>query len=160
MLGQFTGLTVSLLMLAQAPAQPPASPAANAAPSSAAPSNAATPARTAEKPDVLPVEQNIVLYTNNERQRHGLPPLTLDYSLLRSARSHCAWMASSNSLTHTTAMVAENIAMGQRTSSEAIRSWMNSQGHRANILGGNYSRIGAAAYVSSGGAIYWCLQLQ
>jgi uncharacterized protein YkwD len=48
--------------------------------------------------------------------------------------------------------------MGQSSSREVVRDWMNSPGHRANILG-SYRRVGAAAYRSKGGAIYWCLQL-
>ena len=104
-----------------------------------------------------PVEQNIVQYTNLQRERNGLPALTIDRSLMTSARRHCAWMARSGSLVHTSAMVAENIAMGQQNSLGAVQDWMNSPGHRANILGG-YTRIGAAAYTGTGGQIYWCVQ--
>ena len=67
-------------------------------------------------------------------------------------------MATRQSLQHTTAAVAENIAMGQPNSDQAVRDWMNSPGHRANILNGSYTRIGVAAYVSPSGAIYWCQQ--
>jgi uncharacterized protein YkwD len=69
-------------------------------------------------------------------------------------------MASANSLQHTSAAVAENIAMGQSSASEAMNSWMNSSGHRANILGGGYSTIGVAAYTSSSGQIFWCQQFR
>jgi uncharacterized protein YkwD len=119
----------------------------------------ATPSTTTE-PEIRQIEWSIIHYTNYERQRHGLPPLTLDQSLLRSARRHASWMASSRALVHTSAPVAENIAMGQRTSLDAVRDWMNSSGHRANILSRGHSRVGAAAYVSAGGTIYWCLQLR
>lgn len=110
-------------------------------------------------PDMHPVEQNIIHYTNIERARHGLPPLRIDGGLLHSARRHASWMANSRSLQHTSAMVAENIAMGQSSSQQAVRDWMNSPGHRANILNRSYSRVGAAAYTSANGSIYWCLQL-
>src|SRR5262245_33790598 len=50
-------------------------------------------------------EQNIIAHTNAQRQRYGLPPLTLDPALLKSARGHASWMASVRSLTHTSAMV-------------------------------------------------------
>ena len=105
------------------------------------------------------IEQNIVHYTNLERQRHGLPALQIDTSLMHSARRHCGWMANSQSLTHTTQSLAENIAMGQNNSQQAVRDWMNSPGHRANMLNGSYKRVGAAAYTSRSGATYWCLQL-
>lgn len=121
----------------------------------------ALPSAAAERaaaPALHTVEQNLVYYTNLQRQRHGLPPLTLDTGLLQSARSHASWMARSNSLTHTTRSVAENIAMGQPNSLQAVRDWMNSPGHRANMLNGGYSRVGAAAYTSASGAVYWCLQ--
>jgi uncharacterized protein YkwD len=118
----------------------------------------ANPAPAQSAPALHPVEQNIIHYTNIERSRHGLPPLKLDTSLLQSARHHAAWMASAHSLQHTSAMVAENIAMGQSSSQQAVRDWMNSPGHRANILG-RYTRVGAAAYTSANGSIYWCLQL-
>ena len=48
--------------------------------------------------------------------------------------------------------------MGQNSSAEAVNSWMNSPGHRANMLNGGYSRIGAAAYTGSNGRVFWCVQ--
>ena len=48
--------------------------------------------------------------------------------------------------------------MGQNSSAEVINAWMNSSGHRANILNPSYTRIGVAAYVTPGGTIYWCQQ--
>jgi uncharacterized protein YkwD len=108
--------------------------------------------------ELHPVEQNVVHYTNLERQRHGLPALVVDHGLMASARRHCSWMARSGSLMHTSAAVAENIAMGQHNSLQAVKDWMNSPGHRANMLNGGYSRIGAAAYTSPRGAVFWCVQ--
>ncbi|MDA7978820.1 MAG: CAP domain-containing protein [Pirellulales bacterium] len=104
-----------------------------------------------------PIEEQLIEYTNKERERHGLPPIAMDESLVKSARQHAWWMVRANTLQHTSAPVAENIAMGQRTASEVVRDWMNSPGHRANMLG-NYTRIGAAAYQTKGETCYWCLQ--
>jgi uncharacterized protein YkwD len=56
--------------------------------------------------------------------------------------------------------VAENIAMGQPHSSDVVRSWMNSSGHRANILNGGHLRIGVAAYRTDNGTIFWCQQFR
>jgi uncharacterized protein YkwD len=108
--------------------------------------------------DLHPVELALVEKTNAERRRNGLRPLRLDRQLLRSARRHAAWMSRSHTLQHTSLPVAENIAMGQRTTSEAVQSWMNSPGHRANMLNAGYSRVGAAAYTASSGQIFWCIQ--
>ena len=105
-----------------------------------------------------PVEEGIVAKTNAERKRHGLPPLQVDGKLVRSARKHTAWMSRSHNLQHTSAGVGENIAMGQQSSTEAVRSWMNSSGHRANILNSSYRKIGVAAYTANDGTVYWCQQ--
>jgi uncharacterized protein YkwD len=105
-----------------------------------------------------PVEERIVEKTNQERRRHGLPPLAIDGQLVRSARRHTAWMTRSRTLRHTSAAVGENIAMGQNSTQEALRSWMSSSGHRANILSPSFTRIGVAAYVAKDGTIYWCQQ--
>ena len=80
------------------------------------------------------IEQEVIAKTNAERARRGLRPLKTDVYLVRSARQHTAWMTNRGTLTHTSQPVAENIAMGQTSSSEAVRSWMNSPGHRANML--------------------------
>ncbi|MCA9245716.1 MAG: hypothetical protein KDA42_01345 [Planctomycetales bacterium] len=103
-------------------------------------------------------EMEIVRCTNEERIRYGLSPLKVDLQLVESARDHGSWMAGRQTLQHTSAMVGENIAMGQATAAEAVRDWMNSPGHRANILNGTYTRIGVAAYVAPNGTIYWCQQ--
>jgi len=108
--------------------------------------------------DLHPIEARVIERTNSQRVRHGLRPLRVDAHLVRSARRHTAWMTNSNSLTHTSQPVGENIAMGQSSSAEVINSWMNSSGHRANILNPGYTRIGVAAYVTRGGTIYWCQQ--
>ncbi|MBI3467658.1 MAG: CAP domain-containing protein [Planctomycetes bacterium] len=121
----------------------------------------ATSAAGAENLDALnlhPVEANMVKYTNAQRAKHGLAPLVVDARLLQSARGHAAWMTNAHTLRHTTAPVAENIAMGQTTSYEAVQDWMNSSGHRANMLGRGYTRIGAAAYTARNGRRFWCLQ--
>jgi uncharacterized protein YkwD len=103
-------------------------------------------------------EQNMLNKTNNERVARGLPPLVIDPSLVESARQHANWMASMRTMRHTSKPVGENIAMGQSTSSDAVRTWMNSPPHRANMLSRSWNRIGAAAFTTPEGRIYWCLQ--
>jgi uncharacterized protein YkwD len=107
---------------------------------------------------LLVIEHNVISKTNAERNRYGLPPRSIDPSLVESARQHAAWMARFQTMRHTGATIAENIAMGQNSSTEVLQSWMNSSGHRANILNGQYRRIGAAAYRGRDGRIYWCQQ--
>ena len=109
-------------------------------------------------PQLHAVEQAVIQRMNAERTKNGLRALVTDMWLVRSARRHTAWMANNHNLIHTTAAVGENIAMGQTTSPEVVRDWMNSPGHRANILNGGYTRVGAAAYSAPDGTIYWCLQ--
>ena len=116
------------------------------------------PAAQSSPSDLHPIEARVIEKTNAQRARHGLRPLRVDFSLLRSARRHAAWMTHSQNLTHTNHAVGENIAMGQSSSSEVLNSWMNSSGHRANILNPDYTRIGVAAYTTPGGTIYWCQQ--
>ncbi len=110
--------------------------------------------------ELLPIEQNIITFTNHERTKHGLEPLEIDWELMKSARAHCEWMARVRRLVHTWRPVAENIAMGQSHSSEAVRSWMNSSGHRANILNPGHKRIGVAAFRTPEGTIFWCQQFR
>lgn len=108
---------------------------------------------------LYPAEQQVIDQTNGERARYGRAPLTMDPRLMESARRHCIWMVQRRSLQHGNGGRAENIAMGQGSASQAVRDWMNSSGHRANILGG-YSRIGVAGYTTPEGTIYWCQQFE
>jgi uncharacterized protein YkwD len=104
------------------------------------------------------IEVHVVSYTNEERARYGLPPLQVDKELMETAREHAAWMTRNHAMVHTSRPVAENIAMGQPHSSDVVRAWMNSSGHRANILNAGHRRIGVAAFRTEGGTIFWCQQ--
>ena len=110
------------------------------------------------KPDLNTVEQGIIAGTNAQRARYGLPALEIDPSLEKQARGQAAWMTNHQSMQHTSAAVGENIGMGQRSAEEIVTAWMNSSGHRANILNGSYRKIGASAYTAPNGTIYWCEQ--
>ena len=109
---------------------------------------------------LIQVEKNIVTYTNRQRRRHGLPPLKIDTALVKSAREHAIWMTRHRTLQHTSRPVAENIAMGQPDSRDVVADWMTSSGHRANILHRGYRWIGAAAYRTPSGTIFWCQQFR
>ena len=106
---------------------------------------------------------------NTQRAQAGLPALTLDASMSRAAQTRANELRQSFSHTRPngarglTALseagvsyraAGENIAYGQSTPSAVMNAWMNSSGHRANILSSSYGRIGVG-YVNIGGTAYW-----
>ena len=120
----------------------------------------ATPLATpSAEPLVLqPIETQLLAETNAARARAGLRPVQVDMNLLHSARRHASWMARNRRMQHAGLPVAENVAMGQRSANQVVRTWLNSPGHRANLLNPRYTRIGVAAYQGGGGTIFWCQQ--
>tara|TARA_Y100001937_G_C7113538_1_gene329001 strand:- start:1437 stop:1913 length:477 start_codon:yes stop_codon:yes gene_type:complete len=118
---------------------------------------------------VKKLNDNLLLTHNRERSRNGRRALVLDKRLTDAAQKHADWMANSNRLSHTGrngsspsrrvgsgfGVIGENIAYGQSGYGEVTRSWMNSGGHRSNILGG-YNAVGFGAAKSKSGRIYWC----
>jgi uncharacterized protein YkwD len=120
----------------------------------------ATAPHPVDNPELHPVETSVIEHTNAERVRYGLRPFIVDHLLMRQARRHAAWMARSHAMQHTSQAVAENIAMGQNSGSEVVRTWMNSSGHRANILNAGYTKLGVAAYKTPEGTIFWCQQFR
>ncbi|MBQ7400209.1 MAG: CAP domain-containing protein [Clostridia bacterium] len=121
-----------------------------------------------ETPDTSLASQVLAL-VNAERAKYGLSSLTYDATLGRAADiraveikklfSHtrpngqsCFTVLDEIGYSYRTA--GENIAYGQRSPEEVMTAWMNSEGHRANILGENYTHIGIGVY-ESGGVIYW-----
>jgi uncharacterized protein YkwD len=157
----FSGV-LSVVLLEQG-TQPAAKKPEAARQAAAQPAHKATEPKSEAKPtaqtkDLIEVEKEIVEQTNAQRAKYGLPPLSVDRSLIQTARTHAAWMTNNRTMQHTTKPVGENIAMGQRNTGEAVNAWMNSPGHRANILSNGYKRIGVAAYRTPDGTCYWCQQ--
>ncbi|HTU26985.1 MAG TPA: CAP domain-containing protein [Pirellulales bacterium] len=147
--------------VAAAPPTKPATPAPQAG-QSITPAESSTHFGTTLPPEqqlqLHDVEMNVIEDTNRQRARYGLRPLRVDLGLVRSARRHTQWMTRNHAMQHTSAPVAENIAMGQNSPTEVLNAWMNSSGHRANILNAGYTRIGVAAYRTPQGTIFWCQQ--
>ena len=103
---------------------------------------------------------NLVLeLTNQERSKAGLEPLKLNTKLTQTAEEHSDSMAADDFFSHTGvdgssvgdrasnngyqySIVGENIAAGYSTAQQVVTGWMNSPGHRANILNSNYTEIG------------------
>lgn len=106
-----------------------------------------------------PIEHKLLRLVNLERQRYGLHPLVLDRKLHLRSRQHGWWMARNYSMVHSYG-VAENIAMGQTSAEDVMNSWMNSSGHRANILNPSYRKIGLCGYKASNGVAFWCQQFE
>lgn len=117
-------------------------------------------------------EQRVVELTNAERTKQGLPALQIDTELSKVARIKSEDMQKNNYFDHNSPTygspfdmmkkfgisyksAGENIAQGQRTPEEVVQAWMNSAGHRANILNSGFTHIGVG-YAESGN--YWTQQ--
>jgi uncharacterized protein YkwD len=102
-------------------------------------------------------ESAVIAETNQARAEAGLPELVIDCRLMGRARRHANRMASEGFFAHSSG-ATENIAMGQPHAVAVVRSWLNSPGHRANILSRRNARIGVAGVVGRDGKIYWVQQ--
>ncbi|WP_010096520.1 CAP domain-containing protein [Ornithinibacillus scapharcae] len=104
-------------------------------------------------------ESDVVTLTNKERQQAGLSLLEVDNALSNVAREKSNDMQRNGYFSHTSPTygspfdmmrdfgityqsAGENIAQGQRTPDEVVQAWMNSEGHRANILNPDFTHIG------------------
>lgn len=139
------------------PPSPTSSP--TAAPTSTAPPPGGSKETTAE--------DEVTKLTNAERVKAGCAPLRTDERLRKASRDHSTDMRDRKFFSHNSpdgrtpwdrikaagypAGAAENIAMGYRTPAEVVSGWMNSAGHRANILNCGLKAIGVGAAFGSGG---------
>ena len=104
-------------------------------------------------------ENDVVTLTNKERQQAGLSALQIDSKLSQVAREKSNDMQRKGYFSHTSPTygspfdmmrdfgvtyqaAGENIAQGQTSPEEVVQAWMNSQGHRENILNPNFTHIG------------------
>lgn len=134
----------------------------SAPPAKASPSATETPAAA-----TTTVAQ-VVELVNKERATAGCGPLTEDAQLEKAAQAHSDDMAARNFFEHTNpdgadpgqritaagyrwSTYGENIAQGQQTPQAVMESWMNSPGHRANILNCSFKNIGVGVHKGSGG---------
>jgi uncharacterized protein YkwD len=116
-------------------------------------------------------EKGVIELTNVERKKAGLSPLKANPLLMAAARGHGENMAKQDKLDHVLddkkpadrvkaagyrfAAVGENIAWNQKDPAQVLESWMNSEGHKANILGKDYLEIGVACVKNAKGERYW-----
>ncbi|MBB6451810.1 putative YkwD family protein/spore coat assembly protein SafA [Salirhabdus euzebyi] len=118
------------------------------------------------------VEEQVAKITNNYRAQNGLPALTFDWQLARVARYKSVDMRDQGYFAHDSptygspftmiknfgisyTRASENIAAGQRTPDEVVRSWMNSPGHKKNILDPNVTHIGVGYAKGGSYGHYW-----
>lgn len=118
---------------------------------------------------VASFEAEVVRLVNEIRQQNGLQALTSNWELSRVARYKSQDMHDNGYFSHTSPTygtpfqmikafglsyrtAGENIAMGYSTPQAVVTGWMNSSGHRANILNASYTQVGIG-YVSQGH--YW-----
>ena len=108
----------------------------------------------------------IVVLVNARRAAAGLRPLIVSPCATRFANSWTTRMASTNTLVHQSLApilrcparyVGENIAYGNVTADQMMAMWMNSPGHRANILSPRFNRIGVGAVRTTSGR-WWATQ--
>ncbi|MFC6094260.1 CAP domain-containing protein [Saccharothrix lopnurensis] len=116
-------------------------------------------------------EARVVELTNAERAAQGCPALAADDRLAAAARAHSADMAARDYFDHVSqdgrsfvdrvkaagypSPGAENIAAGQRTAEAVVKGWMDSPGHRANILNCKLKALGAGMARGGSYGIYW-----
>ncbi|MBO5293129.1 MAG: hypothetical protein J6B10_08125 [Lachnospiraceae bacterium] len=111
----------------------------------------------------------VVELVNAERAKNNLAPLTMDTAVTSAANTRAKEIVQSfshtrpNGSSFSTALKehgvsyrgsGENIAWGQKTPEEVVKGWMNSPGHRANILNDKFTKIGVGYHVSNG-TPYW-----
>ncbi|WP_354644064.1 CAP domain-containing protein [Kitasatospora camelliae] len=166
---------------ASATATPTASPAPSASGSPAAAPSAATttaPATGPAAPKALPgspsgksvdaIRQQVLDLVNQERGRNGCSPVKGNAQLDAAAQAHSDDMAARGFFDHTNpdgegpqprieragyrwSRWGENIARGQKDAAAVMNSWMNSPGHRANILNCNFTELGIGVHLGPGG---------
>ena len=122
-----------------------------------------------ENSSVIAFEHEVIRLVNEIRVEHGLQALTANWELSRVARYKSQDMVDHRYFSHTSPTygtpfqmikafglsyrtAGENIAYGQSTPQAVVNAWMNSSGHRANILNSSYTQIGVG-YVANGH--YW-----
>lgn len=124
---------------------------------------------TISKNEQQAVEEQVASLVNKERAKEGLAPLTIDWELARVAKYKSQDMHDKNYFSHTSPTygspfdmmkdfgisyksAGENIAQGQTSAAQVMEAWMNSTGHRANIMDVKFTHIGVG-FVEDGN--YW-----
>ena len=116
-------------------------------------------------------EEQILALVNAERLNNGLTPVALNWQVSRAARAKSEDMRDNDYFSHNSPAygspfdmlrkfhipfrsAGENIAKGQRTAEHVMRAWMDSDGHRKNILNPDFTEIGVG-YSEKNGTTFW-----
>lgn len=120
--------------------------------------------------DTSAFAQEVIRLINEERTKLSLPALNSNTLLQESAQIRAQELEEEFSHTRPDGSdpsdllaekqipygtMGENIAHGQKTPEEVVKDWMNSQGHKENILSQNFKYIGVGSFKASDGSIYW-----
>ena len=136
------------------------------------PEKLVTPEKPSTQHNLSAQEAEVVRLVNIEREKAGLKPFTISNKLSDVAREKSKDMAVNNYFSHTSPTygspfdmmkqfgisyrtAGENIAKGYLSAASVVNGWMNSPGHRANILNANFGTIGVGAYSTSNNTTYW-----
>ena len=132
--------------------------------------DANTPESKPEADKELTFAEQVVELVNQERTKAGLNAVTLDQNIASAALVRAKEIETSFSHTRpngskfSTALTeqgvtfkgaGENIAWGQKSPEAVMQAWMNSEGHRANILNKNFTKIGVGYYQNAAGRNFW-----
>ncbi|RPF50619.1 CAP domain-containing protein [Aquisalibacillus elongatus] len=116
-------------------------------------------------------ERQVHELVNEEREKHGLEPVEFSVDVSHVARAKSQDMADEDYFSHESptygspfemmdefglryVAAGENIAMGQRSPEQVMEGWMNSEGHRKNILQEKFTHIGVG-FIKDNGTYYW-----
>ncbi len=123
-----------------------------------------------QDPSISAYAQEVVRLVNIEREKAGLSALKMDAQLSQAAQKRAVEISSSFAHTRPDGSSCftvlkeygiayrasgENIAKGQTTPERVVTGWMNSEGHRKNILNANFTTIGVGYYVDNMGTAHW-----
>ncbi len=117
-------------------------------------------------------ENEVIRLVNVERAKAGLQALTQNWQLSRVARYKSQDMIDKGYFAHNSptygspfkmmesfgirySAAGENIAMGQQSPAQVMNAWMNSPGHRNNIMSPSFSQIGVGLAKDRNGRMYW-----
>jgi len=132
------------------------------------PQEIGAPAAPLKSEEFNDTQKKLLELHNKERKSKGYAPLVLDKKLCDYAQKHAEKMANANSMTHSSmsklqevnkdsGFVGENIAWGQEDEASVVEAWMWSPGHRWNILGSKYKRVGFGVKKDNDDKNYWCV---
>ncbi|GAB3500757.1 hypothetical protein GCM10027575_00910 [Phytohabitans suffuscus] len=136
-----------------------------------APTKPATDPATNDDSSLSAYENEVVALTNQERRANGCAPVEVNAALARAARLHSEDQARHGKMSHTGSdgstpwqragrsgyhdARSENVAMGYQTPAAVVNAWMNSDGHRKNILNCTVTAIGVGLARAGDGTPYW-----